>query len=130
MFLARPFTSTCPPFIITSILPTHCSRICLSPSYCTPHQAFAYTFFWFGMFLHLENSYLSFKTQFKHFILCEVSINSFGQIYLLSPSDPKIYGHLRVTLLTLKAFKCVFSTRWWGSNYKGQYLTYSHMPSK
>lgn len=131
MLLVRPFTSTYPPFIITSILPTHRFR---TLSVCHPatahHQAFAYTFFLFGMFLHSENSNLSFKTQFKHFILCEVSINSSGQIYLLSPSDPKIYGHRGVTVLTLRAFKCVFSTRWWDSNYKGQYLTYSHMPSK
>ena len=130
MLLARPFTSTCHPLIIMFILPTHGSR---TLSVCHPatahHQVFAYIFFLFGMFLHLESSNLSFKTQFKHFILCEVSINSSGQIYLPSPSDPKIYGHLRVTLLTL-AFKCVFSTRWWDSNYKGQYLTYSHMPSK
>ena len=128
--LSKTFHLNLPPthHYVHSPYPRLQNSICLSPSYCTPSGICIY-FLLFGMFLHLESSNLSFKTQFKHFILCEVSINSSGQIYLPSPSDPKIYGHLRVTLLTL-AFKCVFSTRWWDSNYKGQYLTYSHMPSK
>lgn len=130
MLLVRSFTSNCPPFIITSILPTHRSR---TLSVCHPatahHQAFAYTvFFLFGMFLHSENSNLSFMTQLKHFILCEVSINSSGQIDCLSFGSQDLRSSSCYSL-DIKSWR-VFSTRWWDSNYKGQYLTYSHMPSK
>lgn len=73
---------------------------------------------------------LFFKSQLRYFSLCEVCINSSGQISLPSPLDPKIYGHLCVTLLKLRAFKFVFSTWWWDLKHKERGLMYMHVPSE
>lgn len=101
-------------FCLAQVLPLSCIHQCSATLYCFFAQSAAFA--WNAVFLLpstlcLENSYTSFKTQFKHHLLCEALSNvpmqsesSFG-----FPSIPIIFYTLIIHSVLQPLCRCVSS---------------------